>query len=154
VVTRSYDQLADATARAKIVAADGTLWHRMGDAGYLDDAGRLWFCGRVVERVLTANGPLYTDCCEAIVNRQPGVYRSALIGLGTDPHQTPAIVIEPQAGARPDLPAIRAVLADHPLTTSIRHLMVRRALPVDVRHNAKIHRLTLARQYAKTPLRP
>lgn len=35
------------------------LWHRMGDLGWLDDAGRIWFCGRKVEHVATEQGPLY-----------------------------------------------------------------------------------------------
>ena len=53
VATRAYDQLPEATARAKI-KEDGHFWHRMGDLRYLDDEGRLWFCGRLAERVETA----------------------------------------------------------------------------------------------------
>jgi acyl-coenzyme A synthetase/AMP-(fatty) acid ligase len=27
--------------------SDGdNTWHRMGDVGYIDDKGKLWFCGR------------------------------------------------------------------------------------------------------------
>ena len=57
VVTREYDGLPDATAAAKI-ADGGEVWHRMGDCGFIDAAGRLWFCGRKAERVETAAGPL------------------------------------------------------------------------------------------------
>ncbi|WPJ94909.1 fatty acid CoA ligase family protein [Coraliomargarita algicola] len=80
-VTRGYDQLPQADASSKI--ADGAAhWHRMGDMGWLDGEGRLWFCGRKVERVLTETGAMYTDCCEAIFNAHPQVFRSALIDLG------------------------------------------------------------------------
>ena len=97
VVTKGYDGLKDATAKAKI--PDGEqIWHRMGDAGYLDEEGSLWFCGRVVERVETRDGVLFTDPVEALFNQQEGVYRSALIGLGEVPDQIPAIVIEPLSG--------------------------------------------------------
>ena len=44
-VTRSYDHLPAADAAAKIEDGD-KIWHRMGDLGYLDVDGRLWFCGR------------------------------------------------------------------------------------------------------------
>ena len=79
-VTRGYDYLPEADADSKILDDVGH-WHRMGDMGWLDDSGRLWFCGRKVERVMTDVGAMYTDCCEAIFNTLPWVYRSALIDL-------------------------------------------------------------------------
>ena len=36
--------------------ADGKLWHRMGDLGYFDREERLWFCGRLAERVVWEGG--------------------------------------------------------------------------------------------------
>ena len=52
VVTREYVTRSDANALAKI--ADGSnFWHRMGDVGYLDQAHRFWFCGRMAHRVTT-----------------------------------------------------------------------------------------------------
>ncbi len=50
-VTARYFRNVEATRRAKIheaTAGGGSrIWHRMGDLGYLDDRGRLWFCGRL-----------------------------------------------------------------------------------------------------------
>jgi acyl-CoA synthetase (AMP-forming)/AMP-acid ligase II len=148
-VTRSYDGLPEATARAKIADETGRVWHRMGDAGYMDDQGLLWFCGRIAERVMTADGPLYTDCCEGIFNTVPGVARSALIGLGEAPRQVPAVVIEPEPGQRPGKRQILEASANHALTAPIRKVFFSRAFPVDVRHNAKINRLELARRYSR-----
>ncbi len=148
-VTKSYDALPDATRKAKIRDGDGTIWHRMGDAGYLDEDDRLWFCGRIAERVLTREGPLYTDCCEGIFNDLPGVRRSALIGLGERPAQEPAIVIEPEPGESPTEQEVLKVAAAHALTRNIRKVFFSPGFPVDVRHNAKIHRLTLAQQFDK-----
>ena len=149
-VTRAYDGLPEATARAKI-ADGGRVWHRMGDAGYLDAAGRLWFCGRIAERVVTPEGPLYTDCCEGIFNTLPGVNRSALIGLGKAPRMEPAVVIEPEKGdAGPDEAAVLAKAAAHRITAPVKTVFYCREFPVDVRHNAKINRLELARRYEKT----
>ncbi|MCP3931937.1 MAG: AMP-binding protein, partial [Bacteroidetes bacterium] len=78
VVTRAYDNNRTETKKSKIY--DGkSLWHRMGDIGYLDESGRLWFCGRKGHRVITSKGVLFTIPCEAIVNNHPWVFRSALV---------------------------------------------------------------------------
>jgi acyl-CoA synthetase (AMP-forming)/AMP-acid ligase II len=146
-VTESYDGLPEATARAKIRDGEGNVWHRMGDAGYLDAEGRLWFCGRLAERVITREGVLYTDCCEGIFNTIEGVSRSALIGVGEAPDQQPAIVIEPEPGNRPSEDAILEKAAQHDMTSGIRKVFFSTAFPVDVRHNAKISRLELSRRY-------
>ncbi len=157
MVTRTYDKLPDATARAKIPAEETTdaaaVWHRMGDLGYRDSAGRLWFCGRMAERVETVEGVYYTDCVEAVFNRHPRVARTALIGLGVRPRQEPALVVEPQPGAFPRNRAARDKMSAELRalagagTPSIAKIFFRKTLPVDVRHNAKIHRLALAREY-------
>lgn len=147
-VTRSYDRLPEATARAKIVDAEGTVWHRMGDAGYLDASGRLWFCGRLAERVLTPAGVRYTDPVEGVFNACPGVRRSALIGLGTPGQERPAVVIEPRPDqVPPTLDQLQAWARQHTVTADLDTFFFCEAFPVDVRHNAKIHRLTLRERY-------
>jgi acyl-CoA synthetase (AMP-forming)/AMP-acid ligase II len=150
VVTREYDALPEATAAAKI-SDSGTFWHRMGDVGYLDASGRLWFCGRKAERVESPTGPLYTEQVEPIFNAHPGVARSALIRAGHDGHR-PAIVIEPVSRELVATPSLRRKLvrelrelaAAHDHTNQIRLTYLHTGFPVDVRHNAKIHRLALA----------
>src|SRR5262249_35830843 len=88
VVTREYFRKPEATAAAKI--HDGaTFWHRMGDVGYLDEAGALWFCGRKSHIVETTDGRMFTDCVEPIFNSHPRVARCALVGIGPRPQQTP-----------------------------------------------------------------
>ena len=151
-VTRGYDYLPEADADSKIV--DGAeQWHRMGDIGWIDDLGRLWFCGRKVERVLTDVGAMYTDCCEAIFNAHPWVYRSALIDLCQG---RPAIVIEPEKSAFPKstderarfIESLRELGQKNTQTVAIKDFFFEANFPVDVRHNAKIHRLSLARKFA------
>ncbi|MFI5336349.1 MAG: fatty acid CoA ligase family protein [Opitutales bacterium] len=164
VVTKEYDQLPEATAAAKIAAAPPSApnprpgdaagsWHRMGDLGYLDAGGRLWFCGRKAERVETSAGTLYTELVEPVFNAHPGVRRTALIGLGSPGRQHPALVIEPISAATVATPSDRRRLVrelrqlgeQHPATAAIRRFYLHPGFPVDVRHNAKIHRLALAR---------
>ncbi|MFM8619288.1 MAG: fatty acid CoA ligase family protein [Opitutaceae bacterium] len=152
VVTREYDGRPDATAAAKIPDG-GTVWHRLGDCGYLDENGRLWFCGRKAERVETAGGTLHTEPCEQVFRAHPAAARCALIGLGARPNQVPVSVVE----TKPDGPdaaealarELRALARRHPHTAAIRRFRFHPRFPVDVRHNAKIHRLTLTRWAAR-----
>ena len=65
--TREYFGSQQATAEAKIMDGD-TFWHRMGDTGYIDADGRLWFCGRKAHIVWTAAGPMHSVCCEEVIN--------------------------------------------------------------------------------------
>jgi len=146
-VTREYDSLPDATGAAKITdpTKPGGFWHRMGDCGALDDSGRLWFLGRKAERVESPGGTMYTEPCEQVFRAHPRARRCALIGAGAGP----ALVVETRTRGRADARALAAelrVLAlGHPHTAAVRTYFFRPRLPVDVRHNAKIHRLALAK---------
>jgi len=158
VATREYFRRPDATRLAKIPDDDG-FWHRMGDVGYLDADGQLWFCGRKAHIVWTSGAPMYSVCCEAIFNQHARIYRSALVGLGERGQQTPAIVAEPEPGEFPKSPEEAKKLRDellqlgeaNPLTSPVRRIIFRRSLPVDTRHNVKINREQLAVWAAEQP---
>ena len=155
-VTREYYRRPEATRLAKIPDGDG-FWHRMGDVGYLDEEGNLWFCGRKAHLVESEYGRHFTIPCEAIFNEHPRVFRSALVGVGERPVQRPVIIIEPEAGEFPRSAADRArfesellALAEaNPLTQHIRTVLFHPSLPVDIRHNVKIFREKLAPWAAK-----
>ena len=148
VVTQAYFDNAAATAMAKIPDGD-TAWHRMGDVGYFDEKGRLWFCGRMAHRVRTETGTLFTVPCEARFNQHPHVFRSALVGIGSPGRQVPVICIELEVDHRDadrDLltrELLELAEADE-LTNEIKTVLVHAGFPVDVRHNAKIFREKLA----------
>ncbi len=97
LVTRNYFENREADSLAKIRDGKDT-WHRMGDLGWTDTKGRIWFCGRKNHRVQTPSGTLYTIPCEAIFNNHPAVLRSALVGIGKPPNQKPVIIIQTPAG--------------------------------------------------------
>jgi acyl-CoA synthetase (AMP-forming)/AMP-acid ligase II len=146
VVTREYFRKPEATAAAKI--PDGSaFWHRMGDVGYLDQAGTLWFCGRKSQIVETIEGRMFTDCVEPIFNAHPRVARCALVGVGSRPRQTPVIVVELESGSASDslTAELREMVKASANTQRIeRFLYYPTPLPVDVRHNTKINREQLA----------
>jgi acyl-CoA synthetase (AMP-forming)/AMP-acid ligase II len=150
-VTKAYVNRPQSTALAKIRDGDA-IWHRMGDLGYLDDRGRLWFYGRKSQRVEAAGGPLYTEPVELIFNRHPAVFRSALVGLRAGGALVPAVVLELRPGMAPRTAAdrarvmdeLRALGAAQPMTAGIGRFYIHPAFPVDIRHNAKIFREQLA----------
>ncbi len=152
-VTEVYFNAIEKTALAKI-DEDGACVHRMGDVGYFDAHGRLWYCGRKAHRVQTARGTLYTEQIEAIFNASGLIYRSALVGVGTAPTQTPVLVFEFGARTWPPpkrtVEALQALAASHPMCAGISRFMLHaEPFPVDIRHNAKINREQLALWAAK-----
>jgi acyl-coenzyme A synthetase/AMP-(fatty) acid ligase len=121
----------------------------LGDLGYLDASGRLWFCGRKAHRVKTRSGTLFTIPCEAVFNAHPDVFRTALVGVGPATDVRPILCVELEEGssgvdrARVERELL-ALGAAHPHTKSITTILFHPSFPVDVRHNTKIFREKLA----------
>jgi acyl-CoA synthetase (AMP-forming)/AMP-acid ligase II len=150
VVTKEYLNLVEQTKEAKIQDENGLFWHRMGDVGFLDNEGKLWFCGRKSHCVFTSNEILYPIQCEAIFNLHPEVKRSALVGLGIKGQQVPAIIIERkdkqflQGKSRSIFESeLMKLSKKHPHTSNIEKIYYSKTFPVDVRHNIKIDRIKL-----------
>jgi len=144
LVTRQYFNNPRADALSKI-KGDDRIWHRMGDLGWMDQKGRIWFCGRKNHRVVTETGTLFSIPCEAIYNNHPKVFRSALVGAGNPPEQKPVICIELEPGSKScNKKKLRAELFEiaqnSPLTKDIDTILFKKAFPVDIRHNSKIFR--------------
>jgi acyl-CoA synthetase (AMP-forming)/AMP-acid ligase II len=147
VVTKHYFNRPVQTNLAKILDADGQTLHRMGDLGYFDTDGRLWFCGRKSQRVSSANKLFHTVPIEGIFDSVPGVFRSALVGIGPVGFQLPVVCVEKEKGMFSDQEllsnlASRALL--YPQTKDITKFLIHPSFPVDIRHNSKIKREELA----------
>ncbi|WP_037060779.1 olefin beta-lactone synthetase [Pseudoxanthomonas suwonensis] len=151
--TDSYFNREAATRAAKIreTLADGRerIVHRMGDVGYFDGEGRLWFCGRKTQRVEAADGPLYTEQVEPVFNVHPQVRRTALVGVGEVGRQLPVLCVELADGVPASEFAriereLRALGKPHAAAARIDRFLCHPRFPVDIRHNAKIGREKLA----------
>ncbi len=161
VVTKRYFHRDEATKLAKIhdPATGGTL-HRMGDVGYIDEQGRMWFAGRKSHRVETPHGTLFTDMVEPVFNTVPWVARTALVGVTRNGVTYPVLCVEPKSAVKSDgwdLAALRAAGARHDHTRRIDTFPLVMEFPVDVRHNSKIFREKLAvatAQWAKRNWKP
>ncbi len=154
VVTEEYHRMPGATFDSKF-RHDALLYHRMGDLGYFDKDGRLRFMGRKAECLQTKHGPLQTERCEPIANTVSGVRRSALIGIGRGQTKEPCMVVELESHARDEQSRKRVAkeildrLADRLPEFGISAIVFEKSLPVDARHNAKIHRLALAKKWTR-----
>ncbi|MCU0703830.1 MAG: fatty acid CoA ligase family protein [Fimbriiglobus sp.] len=157
VVTKRYFKRDAATKLAKILdERTGEVLHRMGDVGYVDDRGRLWFCGRKSHRVETPHGTYFTDMVEPIFNALAG--RTALVGVKRRGVQHPVVCVEQVRHPKVQLSAVdlrngwellvrqlRQVGNSHNHTARIRTFVKHDGpFPVDVRHNSKIFREKLA----------
>lgn len=175
--TDSYFNREAQTRLAKIrePLADGgeRIVHRMGDLGYFDGEGRLWFCGRKSQRVvLDESTTLCTEQIEPVFNAHPDVARSALVGVPVAAGKAELALSRGDAGVlretrreagmravlcvelRPDVPLAQwprieaelRHLADGTVHTAkiSQFLRYPQPFPVDIRHNAKIGREKLA----------
>jgi acyl-CoA synthetase (AMP-forming)/AMP-acid ligase II len=149
-VTQSYFKRPDLTALAKIRdPKSGRMRHRMGDVGYLDERGRLWFCGRKSHRVITSHRTYFTEQIEGIFNAHPDVFRTALVGVSLAGQTEPVLCVEREAEYRRGSTTVlteelKELGAKHDLTRAIQTILYHDAFPVDIRHNSKIFREKLA----------
>lgn len=147
VVSPGYEVAPEATAAAGI-ATGGRRLHRMGDLGRMDEAGRLWFCGRKSQRLQTAAGMVPPVPVETVFNAHPKVRRTALVGVGASGAQRPVLCVEMEAGETfgPDVRRELEALAERtPWKGLVTGMLEHRGFPVDPRHNSKIVREELAR---------
>lgn len=122
-------------------------WHRTGDVGHLDDAGRLWVEGRVSHVITTAQGVLTPVGLERRAEGLDAVGRAAAVGVGPAGRQQVVLVVETVPPVRRSALAtvglteqVRAAI-DHPVAA----VLTVACLPTDVRHNSKVERTRIAR---------
>jgi len=112
-------------------SAAGEVWHRTGDAGKIDAAGRLWLLGRCAAKVQDARGQLYPFAVECAASEQVGVCRAAfLLHAGRR-----LLAVQPGDGFDGRTPQ---TLRDELSWAGVDQVLLVPRLPVDSRHNAKI----------------
>ncbi|WP_240630246.1 alpha/beta fold hydrolase [Specibacter cremeus] len=150
-VKKRYDRLW-ITQRAS-VSIPG--WHRSGDVGHLDDAGRLWVEGRLGHILTTPAGVRTPVAGEHAAQGVPAVARAAVVGVGPAGTQAAVAIVETAPPAKrsglasPALAAaVRTAVADATgvdgVGMDVAAVLVIDAMPTDIRHNSKIDRTALA----------
>jgi acyl-coenzyme A synthetase/AMP-(fatty) acid ligase/pimeloyl-ACP methyl ester carboxylesterase len=141
-----YDRLWLTHRASRRGGVPGERWHRTGDVGHLDHAGRLWIEGRMPHVLVTADGVVTPVGPELQAETVAEVVRAAVVGVGPRGIQQVVAVVETSPGARrvalasPDLAAAIRAAVDVPLAA----VLVVPHLPTDIRHNSKINRSALS----------
>ena len=143
--SQAYYDRPQANKHAKIHDhATGRNFHRMGDLGYFDEQGYLWFCGRKAHRIIQPDGFVCAVPVEQVLNQHPDVFRSAVVDGGNG--QVVA-VLEFEKGSALTAEcesALRRLCEAHVPSVHIERFFTHSGFPVDIRHNAKIDRQALA----------
>lgn len=148
--TDRYWRDGEEDAKSKIPDPSGVLWHRMGDVGSIDGMGRLWYCGRMSQRVDTGQEVLFADQAEAVFNQHPDVKRTALVGVGEPGRQEAALCVELRQKLSPannervhfDLLQLAQTFS---LTRCVRTVLFHPGFPVDSRNPAVVRREVLSK---------
>ena len=124
------------------VPIHGDIWHRTGDAGYLDPSGRLWLLGRCSARVQDQRGTLYPFAVECVAMSFPFIRRSAFVQIA----EKRLLVIEANSClTKTGLSQLKAALQ----WAAVDDIRVLKRIPLDARHNAKVNYPQLLRLMEK-----
>jgi crotonobetaine/carnitine-CoA ligase len=96
-------------APEKTVEAWRNLWFHTGDAGFLDERGRLHFVDRIKDCIRRRGENISSFEVEQCLNAHPAVAESAVVGVrvaGAGGEEEVLAVVTPRAGARVDPAAL------------------------------------------------
>ncbi|MFL5563050.1 MAG: AMP-binding protein [Gemmatimonadaceae bacterium] len=111
------------------VRAGGTVWHRTGDIGYLDDVGRLWLLGRAAATINDSRGELHpfaVECAARLI--LPG--RRTVLAAHEGKR---VLLVDDQLD-----PASRSTLAEGLSWAQLDRIIAGVKIPLDRRHNSKV----------------
>jgi len=109
-------------------SVEGNIWHRTGDAGYLDDENRLWLLGRHKKIINDEFGVAYPFSIECAAMQYAGVQYAAFVCW----ENQRVLVLEVTKEFKEE------ALTLFKLETNISKIVTIKSLPLDKRHNGKV----------------
>lgn len=124
------------------VRVDGVVWHRTGDAGYIDEGGRLWLLGRVAATIIDKHGELHPFAVECAARLLLPGRRTVLAGHGGGR----ILLVDGSLDARD-----RAALEEGLRWARLDQIVSGVKIPLDRRHNSKVDYTALAALLRRLP---
>lgn len=129
------DGYLDPAHSAENKIRDGAVtWHRTGDAGTLDENGRLWLWGRIGSETEVNSGKLFPFAIEVAARQWPGIKRCALVETNTGP----TLCVQGDTGYLQDWRQSAIVFG-------VSNVISVPRIPMDKRHASKVDRTALER---------
>ena len=147
-VSQGYYRDPEADAAVKVRTGPDRVWHRLGDMGYLDPAGRIALVGRINDAVEAGGRTVHPLTVEPVIDALPFVARAGIVGL--DERGTRRLVVgyEPRTtAAGPEDRGHRQARirgACQRAGVEVDRVIPLSRVPVDARHNGKIDHDRLA----------
>ena len=148
MTSKAY-HLYDQNSLSKIYVKKDS-WHRMGDVGYMDEWGKLWYLGRKKHMIHFKNKNFFSVCVEGIFNSHPKIANSALIKISEMP--AVAVILKKKvkfmsAHEQGELQKKLSIFAQRfEETREIKKIVFVDEFPLDTRHNIKIDRIKLSEE--------
>lgn len=138
VCPRYYND-PEASDRAKIKDAQGTLWHRTGDVLRMESDRSLWMIGRLPQRVRSQKGDLYPVRTEMIARKRKGIHTAALLEM-PGPKATLVIQASNPEACQAEIQEIESELqmALNHNGIQVDQILFRNDIPLDPRHHSKV----------------
>ncbi|MBI2265506.1 MAG: AMP-binding protein [Armatimonadetes bacterium] len=141
-VCRDYYRNPGAVKATKIAEAEGKVWHRTGDLGYLDRKNRLWLVGRVHNVILRGSELLFPVQAEVLLKGLAFVNQAAFLGLPDEELGERACVVvslresHVREAREPLLEQIRRILSAGGIPVDEARIV--EEIPMDPRHHSKV----------------
>jgi len=141
----SYYESPEINSKTKKIINDKP-YHRIGDMGYFDDWGRLWYLGRQTHTIYQDSHVLYPTSFEGAINAHTKVKKSALVQV--EDQACMAIICQDDITLGPVAQEsffneIRVFSKKLVPIEQIKKFFLVESFPVDIRHNIKIDRPAL-----------
>lgn len=154
-VCKEYYNNPDAFTATKIKGPDGSVYHRTGDLGYLDQEKNLWLVGRVNNAIIRDGKYYFPVKSEVIVKRLSFTYRCAFFGLPDEKlGQKTCVAIELPASL--DVKSFQFSDAKKEVirifaknNTPLDDVYFVKAIPMDPRHHSKVEYAVLKKQLSE-----
>lgn len=142
-VCRDYYNNPDAFVTTKILDAEGRVWHRTGDLGYIDSDKNLWLVGRVNNAIVRDQKYYFPVKSEIILKRFDFTHRCAFFGLDDSKlgqKNCAAVELKPELMGKISLDEAKAKIKKvfEKNKTPVDEIYFVKSIPMDPRHHSKV----------------